>query len=646
MSKANKIKLIVFSLLLFSGILLNAQTAHAFFDVPFAIMGTQLDALDFIDSTLLRYMTFLAFLLVQGIVLILISANFLEWAITYPIGLGPDNLLVNKGWEITSHLTNMFFILIFVAIAIAYILKLETFGMKKALPKLIIMALLTNFSLLFTKMIVDIGWGTQNAFFNIFFGGNQAFATTALKPLTDNLSKILGFLTTDLAWFVGFALIPGLNVAKEAFLALWFFTMGGWGMISEAVVFTAFALSAGFIFLAYALFFLFRVAVVWILAILAPLAFAAYILPATEKFFKQWLHALIQWVFFGVAAFFLLGLGISLFGFISTRPVSISFIGTQPWTLPGELAKFLFLLVYLVVAFAVARKTAPIGADALWNFGGMATSKVGNWSRSKGLELSGKTLEWGRGKLPEGVRKWGEKEAMVPTRGGIFGAPFYATRRRIGMTLGPGFIEKQRSLIDEAEKKITGQSVAKQLSAFRSARTDHERIGILNAIIKDKNIDDALDRRKFTNAIGEAEVQGLFSPAMRYNKEGSLRVAFPEMARLNLPAGVPATAPPTGMSQAQHASQHIFDRIKTTDYENTSRRILTDNEFLEALILRGTGGHISKFIDKFGIDGADAIKRRIQSLAGTANPRMWVASRNPALNNYISRGAGQGLIDI
>ena len=247
MSKANKIKLIVFSLLLFSGILLNAQTAHAFFDVPFAIMGTQLDALDFIDSTLLRYMTFLAFLLVQGIVLILISANFLEWAITYPIGLGPDNLLVNKGWEITSHLTNMFFILIFVAIAIAYILKLETFGMKKALPKLIIMALLTNFSLLFTKMIVDIGWVTQNAFFNIFFGGNQAFATTALKPLTDNLSKILGFLTTDLAWFVGFALIPGLNVAKEAFLALWFFTMGGWGMISEAVVFTAFALSAGFI---------------------------------------------------------------------------------------------------------------------------------------------------------------------------------------------------------------------------------------------------------------------------------------------------------------------------------------------------------------------------------------------------------------
>lgn len=545
MSKATKTKLFVFSLLLFSGILFNVQTAHAFFDVPFAIMGTQLDALDFIDSTLLRYMTFLAFLLVQSIVFILIAANFLGWAIAYPIGLGPENLLVNKGWEITNHLTNMFFILIFVAIAIAYILKLETFGMKKALPRLIIIALLTNFSLLFTRMIVDIGWVTQNAFFNIFFGGNQDFATTALKPLTDNLSEILRFLTADLAWFVGFALIPGLNVAKEAFLALWFFTMGGWGIISEAVVLTVFALSAGLIFLAYALFFLFRVAIIWILAILAPLAFAAYILTSTEKFFKQWLRTLIQWTFFGIAAFFLLGLGISLFGFIPKWPVPISFTGTQPWTLPGELAKFLFLLVYLIVAFGVARKTAPMGADALWNFSGMATKKFGQWSGSKmGAGLSrvqdrigektqgwtGKTGEkfatvgtpkpgWGVGQRGPGA--WFKRRGADVLSGAI--APVYGGIRAAGRSLGPEIKEARAKTMAAAEAEAekfssAGLLLSKLRDELAPGGSIDRAIGIASGGIKKGSV----FKQTLQDKLTEAEKERL---GVETNKRGVINIA-------------------------------------------------------------------------------------------------------------------------
>ncbi|MFH1423410.1 MAG: hypothetical protein ABIG29_00430 [Candidatus Nealsonbacteria bacterium] len=649
MSKANKIKIIVFSLLLFSGILFNAQSARAFFDVPFAIMGTQLDALDFIDNSLLRYMTLLAFLLVQGVVLLLFSANLLEWAAAYPIGLGPDNLLVNRGWEITSNLTNMFFILIFLAIAISYILKLETFGMKKALPRLIIVALLTNFSLLFTRMIVDIGWVTQNSFFNIFFGGNQGFATTALQPLTKNISTIIGFLTADLAWFVGFALVPGLNVAKTAFLALWFFTMGGWGLVSEAVIFTVFSLSAGFIFLAYALFFLFRIAVIWILAILAPLAFAAYILPSTEKFFKQWLHTLIQWLLFGIVTFFLMGLGLSLFGVISGKSVAIDFTGTQPWSVPGELSKFLFLLVYLVTTFAVARKTAPIGTDMLWNLSSMATKKFGQWS---GRKVMAPGMSWLRDRvgttarehIPESVKKWGERQAMAPGAWGF-------ARRSLGVALGPAIINAGKQKIVEIEKSIKEtEGVPELLKRYRSALDESTRIAVLNTLIKRQKVNDVIDPVKLMEKYGFSKTDAAkaslslkdvgkdYERAKRSGSEDTIKAGFmnlPEVKafeRLKKP----------GIKDADIYKDIILKMKKVDDWKNITKTVLDDKDCMEAIFKNATGNQLSQILEVHQKDGADAVRNNIKKLAASAKMSEldWI-KKNTRLEQYFKTPGAQ-----
>ena len=419
--KITKTKIIIFSLLLFSGIFLNIHSAQAFLDVPFDIMQTQLDALDFVDNSLLRYMVLLALLLVQGIVLLTVSANLLDWSSSLSISLS-NNDLVNAGWNFTSGLVNISFILIFVIIALCYILRVETFGMKKALPRLIIVAFLINFSLLFVKMIVDLGWVVQSAFINVFFA--KGFAATALQPLWDNIGAVYKLIAADLAWFVGFALIPGLNVAKTAILALWFFTAGGWDLISQAILLTVFSFAAGFVFLFYSLLFLFRIVIIWLLAILAPLAFACFIFPSTEKFFKQWLHTLVQWLLFGVVTFLFLGLGLSLFGIISGKAIMVSSAtaGLHSWTVPNDLAKFIFLLVYLVATFMVAKKTAPIGADMMWNLSSMAVNKAGKWS-SGAMKKYGPAFKVTPAYVPRAemaMRRWGEK---LPVVGRMFGGP-------------------------------------------------------------------------------------------------------------------------------------------------------------------------------------------------------------------------------
>jgi len=66
-----------------------------------------------------------------------------------------NSKFANDGWEIVRGIANITFIFILLYIAFAVILQLTTFNTKKVLANLIIVALLINFSLFFTKVIID-----------------------------------------------------------------------------------------------------------------------------------------------------------------------------------------------------------------------------------------------------------------------------------------------------------------------------------------------------------------------------------------------------------------------------------------------------------------------------------------------------------
>ena len=62
-----------------------------------------------------------------------------------------------KAWAILRDLGNLIIIFVLLVIGIATILRYTSYGYKQLLMKLIVVALLLNFSLFFTKFIVDIG---------------------------------------------------------------------------------------------------------------------------------------------------------------------------------------------------------------------------------------------------------------------------------------------------------------------------------------------------------------------------------------------------------------------------------------------------------------------------------------------------------
>ena len=104
---------------------------------------------------------------------------FLLWAaaqlfnvmiyITLGSKLLAGSTFISAGWMIVRDLSNIFFILILLYIAIKIILDLGGHDVKKMITKVIILALLINFSMFFTEVVID----TSNILALVFYNKLQ-----------------------------------------------------------------------------------------------------------------------------------------------------------------------------------------------------------------------------------------------------------------------------------------------------------------------------------------------------------------------------------------------------------------------------------------------------------------------------------------
>jgi len=89
--------------------------------------------------------------------LLTVSANFFNAiiALTLNSDLTSKSSFIAEGWKIVRDLSNIFFILILLYIAIQTILGLGGHDTKKMIAKVVIVAILINFSMFFTKVVID-----------------------------------------------------------------------------------------------------------------------------------------------------------------------------------------------------------------------------------------------------------------------------------------------------------------------------------------------------------------------------------------------------------------------------------------------------------------------------------------------------------
>ena len=185
---------------------------------------------------------------------------------------------ITAAWVVVRDLCNMFFILILLVIAFATILRLPNYEWKKLLPKLLIMAVLINFSKTICGLIIDFSQVIMMTFVNAWGGaGNFVSMLNMAKFFAGVTTK--GFTSPD--WSV-------LNVVAGMLIGIMFLVISGIVLLVALAVF------------------LMRVIMLWIYIVLSPLAFLAAAFPAGQKYATQWWTEFTKYIINGpVLAFFI-----------------------------------------------------------------------------------------------------------------------------------------------------------------------------------------------------------------------------------------------------------------------------------------------------------------------------------------------------
>jgi len=469
-------------------------------------------AANFILSILIKIVVLLVFALpllisafVVGIVALIlgwiISPDFISLKFT-------QNPFVDIGLSITKSFANMGFILFLVVIALATILRIEEYKAKKTLPTLILIALLINFSPVLCGAIID-------------------FTNIVMDFFLSNISGINGFVN-----FV-------MSAANSIWNSLWNSGLDLWANIAAAmqvIIGIAFNWFAAFIFILFCALFIMRYIMLWILVILSPIAFVSYILPITKGGqsllnWRKWWEQLISWSIIGIIAGFFLYLGFTMISLINNN--SSAFV-TQPAIgqlgLMNNILPYLIPLVLLWVAYRETKRTSAMFAKEIVEVPEKLAKQVTQAVVSAGMAVAtGGAGAIATKMVPEGVRKWGERQMVAPTWGtdvpGIkgalmrtVGAPFGYTRRKIGETVSyiPS-LEKED--VKKAESDAAKRDATGNLNALREAKSHSEMLGTLKTMMQKKQIKDALDE----NIVGKGGVLGDEEVIKAYKKARQFR---------------------------------------------------------------------------------------------------------------------------
>ena len=198
-----------------------------------------------------------------------------------------DGSPIYEIWKYCLGVTNVVFIIFLLIVIYSQITGwgINNYGIKKALPKLIVMAILVNLSFLICSLAVDVSNIIGNGIRGIF----TAVEETALSNMGSNVSSTamaVSVAETYTSMAAGSALAIGAGALLIAFEpgVIW--------MMIPTVLGAIVAVATGLITIAL------RQAVVILLVMIAPLAFVANILPNTESLFQKWKRLLMRMLVF------------------------------------------------------------------------------------------------------------------------------------------------------------------------------------------------------------------------------------------------------------------------------------------------------------------------------------------------------------
>ncbi len=275
-----------------------------------------------------------------------------------------SSAFIPDAWGVVRDISNIFFILVLLFIAIQTILGIGGHGgPKKMIAQVIIMALLINFSMFFTKVVID----TANILALVFY--NKMEVTTNVNGQREVYTPSTPY-EKDLSGAMMKSFDPTQLLTKEFFDKAKVTRVLGRERVDEVpfgIIFTIILVSGMImLFAAYAFFisglsFLGRLIQLWILIIFSPFAFVSSTIPILEKVqgigWKEWLHSLISTAFMAPIFMF--------FMYLIFRLVNSNIFGNftlQNQTMFGLFLQVIIPALIILTMLLMATKYAKKGA--------------------------------------------------------------------------------------------------------------------------------------------------------------------------------------------------------------------------------------------------------------------------------------------
>jgi len=285
-----------------------------------------------------------------------LAGSFLDFFVFYSINSDSyTSTFVTQGWDVIRDIANIFFIVALLYIAIKTILNLNVTNNKKLISAIVLMALLINFSLFFTQVIID----SSNILAKVFY--NQ------IKSVDKNGEPSEAGAGGEKSISIG--LVSKFNPQQVMSGEQANNNVGSF--IFMVILLLAITLYTAYMFFTVAILFIGRVVSLWIAMIFAPLAFASYTVPFNIPGFgyKQWWNDLFKACFLAPMFIFFLYI-IVLFTDLTKDAIGYA------TSSPDFIQKLMKTVIPFSIIFILLMKAKELAVSMSGDLG-KALSKVG-----------------------------------------------------------------------------------------------------------------------------------------------------------------------------------------------------------------------------------------------------------------------------
>lgn len=386
--------------------------------------------------------------------------NFLAQAMDYIFGIVQSFLAVQPlssstdkpmylVWDQMRNIANVAFVIGFLILVYGQITGglVSNYTLKKMVPRIVIAAILVNVSYLICQLAVDLGNILGYSINNIFL---------SMRDHAVSVSGGNGWGETS--WKeVATVLLAGGGAVAIGGIAITSAVVGGGAIF----LFIPLLLSVLFVVLMTFLILAARQAIITILIVIAPIAFVAYLLPNTEKWFHKWRDTFVTLLLVFPGFSFIFG-GSQLAGSLIIQNASG----------PNQLVIMILGMAVQVMPLAITPLLLKLGGGVLNRFAGIVNNPT------KGLFDKGKN--WANERREEAVSRGNARLSGMNSNGTL---PRYGFRRMAYRR----FASKQEREGEKSANDAMGKAYFSQTAAGQRVSDMNKRAGLEQEYADNRN---------------------------------------------------------------------------------------------------------------------------------------------------------------